>query len=213
MDSLFLQDCKIALTDRSFNIYCPSDLVALGLKQAAKDLAKWAQTFKKQCVLIFSPEYPDYPFHVSAAIANSDEESTGTTMNIVIPSLSIDLNEAYNSDKPNYITSLRDRTVLWCNPAALIANQKTLRQFVGENAASLNEPEELDKRCEMLSGGDRLIDYSYRAYRWFLEEGTGIYRRKQMDFISSFSPIADFFGEPCYHSVVLSAEATGVVYR
>lgn len=210
VDDCLLKDCNIALSDCSFNIYCPSDLVALGLKQMAKDLAKWALSFKKKAVLIFSPDYPDYPFHISASMAESDDIEEN---NITMPIMSIDLNNAYNSEFPEYVTSLKTATVLWFNPAAMMANQKTFQQLQGFNAMLLSEPNEITRRYERLESGEVLREYEYRGYRWFYDEDTKLFLRKQMNFFSKFEPINNFYNENCYHSIVLNAEPTGTIFR
>lgn len=217
VDDCLLKDCELALTETSFNIRCPSHLVALGLKQATKDLAKWALSFKKNAVLVFSPDYPN-PFHISASMAEDNAEEPGITANsdntIIMPlSLQIDLNAAYNSELPEYVTSLKTATVLWFNPAAMVANQKTFEQFQGFNAALLSDANELTKRYEILGKSESLREYEYIGYRWFFDEDNQIYLRKQMNFMSRFEPVSDFYNEVCYHSVILEARETGVIFR
>ena len=210
VDELLLQNCQIAFTDRSFNIYCPSDLVALALKQARKDLAKWAQSFKKQCVLIFSPEFPDFPFHISAAMGDGDAEEN----NLIMPkTMNIDLNEAYKSDKPQYITNLKDATVLWFNPAAMAANQKSFSQLANFSALLLSDPNEITRRYERLENGETLREYEYLGYRWFFDDDSQVYLRKQMIFVGVFEPIGEFYNENCYRSTVFHAEPTGAIFR
>jgi len=171
---------------------------AVSGSRAVAKFCGFVQTFKKQCVLIFSPEFPNLPFHISASMANNNSESESVN-NLEIYHSEIDLTEAYNSTLPEYLTSLFDREILWCNPAALLANQKTLRQFQGTNAASLSDPNELDRRCEILTRNESLTEYEYQGFRWFFDEDARIYRRKGMQFVGSFKTISNFYGEKCYH--------------
>lgn len=212
VDDCLLKGCDLSFTDKSFNIRCPSHLVALALKRSTKDLAKWALSFKKSSVLIFSPDYPS-PYHVSASMANLEDEQEIKDNKMIMPTTEIDLNQSYNSNLPEYITSLKTATVLWFNPAAMMANQKTFQQLQGFNAMLLSEPNEITRRYERLESGEVLREYEYRGYRWFYDEDTKLFLRKQMNFFSKFEPINNFYNENCYHSIVLNAEPTGTIFR
>jgi len=64
---LCLTNCQISMSNCSINVYAPSELSALYLTQYRETLSQWAVKFRKNCVLIFSPEFSQ-PFHISAEI-------------------------------------------------------------------------------------------------------------------------------------------------
>ncbi|MCD8488278.1 MAG: hypothetical protein LRZ84_16470 [Desertifilum sp.] len=156
-------------------------------------------------------------FRVPAALAsNSSEnpvEELAVSFDFNISELEFDLNEAYKSKNPVYITDLQTQSVLFANPAALAAQSKSAPQFIGESAHLLNDPDELYQRDCWLTetgGTKRLEDYEYQAFRWFLDPDTGLWRRKRMEFVSNFK-VVRFLGSLCRMGMVLQAVETGAI--
>jgi hypothetical protein len=92
------------------------------------------------------------PFKITAEMADMPSESPEPTdlnlenshSELIIPELEVDLNAIYNNPLPVYINQLSDQKVLFANPAALKAQGKKPTEFLGESAAALNDPEELE---------------------------------------------------------------------
>jgi hypothetical protein len=118
----------------------------------------------------------------------------------------LDLGNLYSSDKPTYINAIEDQTNLWCNLAALQAQGKKPQEFlIVQNAFALNFEEELSDRMNFLEADNQLREYSYRALRWYQEPDARIWRRREMNFVSSFWKI-EYLGQPCWLGQVLSAQ-------
>ncbi|MBD2180607.1 hypothetical protein H6S82_01980 [Planktothrix sp. FACHB-1355] len=128
--------------------------------------------------------------------------------NNLLPELGFDLNELYCNPLPVYINQISDQRVVFANPAALAAQGKKPIEFLGESAAALNDPDELERRDAMLIRDGFLSEYQYNALRWYKDEETQLWRRKRMNFCSNFRRI-NFLGESCRLAIVLQAVETG----
>ncbi|MBP0021083.1 MAG: hypothetical protein J7647_26465 [Cyanobacteria bacterium SBLK] len=117
----------------------------------------------------------------------------------------IDMNDFYRSPHPGYIIAMHNEMLLLANNAALKANQKTLDQFVGENAATLNFPEEFEQRKRLLRMDGKLTNYEYKAMNWY-KDGKD-WRRKKMNFVADIQLI-EFGGITCRLGIDLMAEET-----
>lgn len=131
---------------------------------------------------------------------------------LIVPELDLDFNTLYFNSNPVYISDLTDGSMLFANPQALTAQQKNLPDFL-RTAAALDNPEDLAYRTKLLcevGGTGRLTDFEYKGYRWFKEQDTGIYRLKEMNFVSFFARVS-LFNTDCRLAITLSAEPTGKV--
>jgi len=196
-------------------INAPSERAALILLENSFDkLAITAAKIKGQVLVKWLG--CDEPFKITAEMANIPNEPRETAKKnlesseseLIIPELEIDLNSIYNNPLPVYINQLSDQKVLFANPAALKAQGKKPAEFLGESAAALNEPEELEYRDSLIIKDSFLNEYRYNALRWYKEPETHLWRRKRMEFYSNFRKI-NYLGEPCRLAVVLEAVETG----
>lgn len=141
-----------------------------------------------------------------------EEGSTSNDGYLIVPELDLDFNALYFNPNPVYITDLTDGSMLFANPQALTAQQKNLPDLL-RTAAALDNPEDLAYRTKLLcevGGTGRLTDFEYKGYRWFKEPDTGIYRLKEMNFVSFFARVS-LFNTDCRLAITLSAEPTGKI--
>ena len=117
----------------------------------------------------------------------------------------IDMNSLCRSQNLAYIVAMHNEMLLFANDAALEANQKKLDEFVGENVATLNFPEELEKRNRLLRVDKKLTNYEYKAMNWY-KDGD-LWRRKTMNLVADIQLI-EFGGRICRLGIDLMAEET-----
>lgn len=119
----------------------------------------------------------------------------------------------YNASKPTYINRIFDQENLFANPAALEA-QGQKPKFVGMTGYALNDPDELDRRCNFLINGEILQEYEYEAWRWYFDLEANRWMLKRMYFVSNFRRInhinlgkhLQFRDTPCWLGEVLRAD-------
>lgn len=129
---------------------------------------------------------------------------------VIVAGLELDFNAIYESQNPIYITQISDQTNLFANKAALAAQGKKPKEFLGQSACALNDEEELALRCSLIYKDGSLTEYQYSALRWFSDPETGFWRRKRMNFTSNFRRI-EYLGELCWLGEVLEAVETGKI--
>jgi hypothetical protein len=93
-----------------------------------------------------------------------------------------------DSSRPTYINRIFDQENLFANDAALEA-QGRKPKFLGQTAYSLNDVDELERRCSLLMSGEILYEYNYQAWRWYFDANAGRWRLKRMAFVSCFRRI------------------------
>jgi hypothetical protein len=93
-----------------------------------------------------------------------------------------------DSSRPTYVNRIFDQENLFANDAALEA-QGRKPKFLGQTAYSLNDVDELERRCSYLTSGELLTEYSYQAWRWYFDTNAGRWRLKRMAFVSNFRRI------------------------
>lgn len=203
MSNFFISRCQSSFTDTEIILFAPDKLTAEGIRLGATSVAQWALNQGRQQVVVYWPGC-NKPYQIPALFAIPTKESNMSAA--IIPQIDFDLNQLYRTPNPVYITQLSDQTLLWANPAALRAQGKTPKDFLGENAAALNDPSELEYRDRMLrTSNHQLTEYEYSALRWYREQDSGLWLRKRMNFCSNFS-IINYLDVPCRLGVVLSAE-------
>jgi|SRR5579883_196981 len=111
--------------------------------------------------------------------------SSDPNLLLIIPEPEIDQSWITEDSKPTYINRIFDQENLYANPAALAA-QGQKPKFIGMTAYSLNDPDELEYRCNLLSNGEVLREYEYQAWRWYFDEDANRWRLKRMYFVSNF---------------------------
>ena len=143
---------------------------------------------------------------------NSDENPQARLIDqepnalLAIPELELNYSALYNSERPTYISQLVDQVNVFANPAALAAQGKKPSEFLGQNAYALNEPEELEYRCDRISSNETLREYEYQAWRWYFDLNANRWRLKRMAFVSNFRLLRNYLGQPCWLGQVLNAE-------
>ena len=142
------------------------------------------------------------------SIFSTKQSLKSENLALFIPEIEVDLNLLYNNPLPVYINQLSDQKVLFANPAALKAQGKKPAEFLGESAAALNDPEELEYRDSLVIKDGFINEYQYSALRWYRDPETNFWRRKRMNFCSNFRQI-NYLGEECRLAIVLEAIDTG----
>lgn len=128
-----------------------------------------------------------------------------TLRGIIESATDLDWNAIARGNNPVYISQLQDQHNLYLNQAAVAAQSgKPPAEFLSATAHALNYEEELLGRCQHITRDRQLVEYSYRAMRWFRDPETGIWVRRQMQFISNFW-LVDYLGQPCWMGEVLEA--------
>ena len=199
-------------------IIVPDQSAADYLLEQALDLLALSAMKLKGEILIRWGKSPLEVYKVTASMAsnNTNKISKSSTQpilsrlskNTLISEFDLDLNEIYNNPLPVYINQLSDQKVLFANPAALKAQGKKPAEFLGESAAALNDPEELEYRDSLVIREGFINEYQYSALRWYRDPETNFWRRKRMDFCSNFRQI-NYLGEECRLAIVLEAIDTG----
>lgn len=139
---------------------------------------------------------------------NLGQQVPAANTNLVIPELDLDFNGIYYNEHPILFFDFEDGDIIFANLAAVRAQNKKLKKLLGSSAASLNFPEELERRTLRVWRGEQLREYENEAMRWFWDEQLKIYRRKRMRFTSNAGKI-NFAGTDCWYSHTVNAEDTG----
>ena len=125
--------------------------------------------------------------------------------------LPVDLTEIYKNENPVYFTNMIDESIMFCNPKALEAQQKTVQQLLNRSSLPLNNHDELAKRNRLIQTDKKLTGYEFVAWRWFqtMESINGVtyetHKRKEHSFVGNFM-MFDFLGVPCRMSEIVVAE-------
>jgi len=138
----------------------------------------------------------------------ADENPEGLEQMLVIPELGLDFNGVYYNEHPILFYDFEDGDIVFANLAAVRAQQKKAKQLIGSSGASLNFPEEFERRVERVWGGELLRNYENEAMRWWRDPDSGIYRRKRMQFVSNAGK-TNFLGTECWYSHTVNAVDTG----
>lgn len=117
----------------------------------------------------------------------------------------VDINKLFNSPDPVYLIDMNSENLILTNPAGAFANQKTFKEFIGDNIACLAYPDELAKRKQLLRKDGQLINYECKLMRWYNDEQK--WRRKEIEVIADVQKI-DFWGTECRLAVELMIEET-----
>ena len=131
----------------------------------------------------------------------------------MIPELEINESLIIDSSRPIYVNRIFDQENLYANPAALAA-QGQKPKFIGMTAYSLNDPDELERRCDLLINSEILREYEYQAWRWYFDQDANRWRLKRMYFVSNFRRLDEInlgkhlqvSGEPLWLGEVLRAD-------
>lgn len=192
--------CQQVFTESEIILIAPDKQTAKEISKISALIAKWALAQQRTQVLVYWSGC-EKPYQIPVMFAFKE-----LAMSATFTQTDFDLGDLYRNPNPVYITQLSDQTVLFANPAALRVQRKTPKQFLGENAAALNDPDELEYRDRILrTSSGKLTEYEYSALRWYIEEEFGLWFRKRMNFCSNFS-IINYLDVPCRLGVVLSAE-------
>ncbi|MBP0017436.1 MAG: hypothetical protein J7647_07750 [Cyanobacteria bacterium SBLK] len=117
----------------------------------------------------------------------------------------VDINGLFNTPDPVYMIAMESEQLIWANPAAVSANQKTFQDFIGDNVACLNYPDELAERKRLLRKDGQLINYECNLMHWYNDEEK--WRRKEVEIVVDIQKI-DFWGTECRLGVELMVEET-----
>lgn len=104
---------------------------------------------------------------------------------LVIPELELNQSLLVDVTRPTYITRIFDQENLYANAAALAAQGQKPR-FIGMTAYTLNNPDELERRCDLLMNSEILREYEYKAWRWFFDVDANRWSLKELYFVSNF---------------------------
>lgn len=196
----------IAPTKLDADIFLDRNFAAL--QRLASDNGKAYEIAWKFC---------DRPFRVRpkvAAIAGSGEPSSRPRLlrGVIQSAVDLDWTAIHGGNNPIYINELKTQRNLYLNEAAVAAQSgKPPAEFLSATAHVLNFEEELTDRCRHLMRDRRLQTYSYLALRWFQDEETGIWIRRQMSFVSNFWRVS-YLGCDCWMGEVLQALPVGTAY-
>lgn len=119
-----------------------------------------------------------------------------------------DLNELYADAHAVYITQMSDQKVLFANPAAIAANQRSAGEVVGKEVTALWDDDVLTELMQRLERDKNLWQYSYPGYRWSQEENSRIWRRDRYMFVANYK-LVEFLGSVCRLCAITSAEKIG----
>ena len=117
----------------------------------------------------------------------------------------VDINRLFNTPDPVYMIAMQSEQLIWANPAAASINQKTFQDFIGDDMACLNYPDELAERKRLLRKDGQLINYECNLMHWRNDEGK--WRRKEVEIVVDIQKI-DFWGTECRLAVELMVEET-----
>ncbi|MBP0018710.1 MAG: hypothetical protein J7647_14335 [Cyanobacteria bacterium SBLK] len=126
-------------------------------------------------------------------------------MQAMTKKLEFDLQSYYESEHPVYIVSMQDRSLLFANPAALLANQKMPQEFLGKDFSPLSYPDELEARDRLLRLDGKLTHYEFKALNYY-RDGI-LWRRKEMNFVSDIKKV-EFLGVEAQLGIDYLAEET-----
>ncbi|MBP0018709.1 MAG: hypothetical protein J7647_14330 [Cyanobacteria bacterium SBLK] len=126
-------------------------------------------------------------------------------MQAMTKKLEFDLQSYYESEHPVYIIAMQDQSILFANPAALLANQKMPQEFIGKDLSPLTYPDELESRDRLLRLDGKLTNYEFKAMNYY-KDGL-FWRRKEMNFVSDIKKV-EFLGVEARLGIDLMMEET-----
>lgn len=201
-------------------------LVAEGLRRSSVELALWVKcNYHRDLAIVKWPGDGGKPYEIYSWFASSiagfheSDESNQPLFssqkaqinhleNLVIPELGLDFDGIYYNEHPIFFYDFEDGDIVFANLAAVRAQNKKLKKLLGSSGASLNFPDEFEKRIERVWNREILTNYENEAMRWFLNPESGRYHRKRMKFVSNAGRIS--YGDTeCWYSHTVYAEDTG----
>lgn len=130
------------------------------------------------------------------------------TTPIVRSQTDLDWNAIQMGNNPVYISHLHNQHNLFLNNAAVLAQgAKPPAEFLCATAHVLNFEDELQARCQYLVRDGQLVEYEYKALRWFHDPEANLWIRRRMQFVSNFYRVT-YLGQDCWLGEVLSASAS-----
>ena len=216
----FLSRCEREFTATEIILTAADKFHAEGLRRCCIDVAKWAVSKGRDWVVIQWAGDGGKPYRIPSWYASmesqpdeikmsiADENPEGLEQMLVIPDLGLDFNGVYYNEHPILFYDFEDGDIVFANLAAVRAQQKKAKQLIGSSGASLNFPEEFERRIERVRGGELLRNYENEAMRWWRDPDSGIYRRKRMQFVSNAGK-TNFLDTECWYSHTISAVDTG----
>ena len=127
---------------------------------------------------------------------------------------SFDLTEFYSREQPSYLIAVPSQKLLACNEAALIANDKTAQEYIGQSVMGLWDDNKLMKLSSYLKNArHNLIDqYEFVGRRWRKEivQEEILWRRDNWAFLSRYQ-LVNFMGQKCRYGVTLDAQKVSEV--
>ncbi len=191
----FLSRCEREFTPTEIILTAADKFHAEGLRRCCIDIAKWAVSKGKDWVIIQWAGDGGKPYRIPCWYASMENPSDKITMSIadenpqgleqmlIIPELGLDFNGVYSNEHPILFYDFEDGDIVFANLAAVQAQQKKAKQLIGSSGASLNFPEEFERRVERIWNGECLRNYENEAMRWWCDPNSGTYRRKRMQFV------------------------------
>lgn len=158
--------------------------------------------------LTISPRIMASDFYSSSSRRlKSNEFSPMKTTPPIRSQIDLDWNMIQMGNNPVYVSHLQSQHNLFLNNAAVLAQSaKPPAEFLSATAHVLNFEDELQMRCNHLWRDGQLIEYEYKALRWFHDLETNGWVRRRMQFVSNFYRVT-YLGQDCWLGEVLSAVA------
>lgn len=228
----YLERCQLLeINDSEVVLKAVSRWVAEGLRRCSAQAALWVQgKYRRDVVVVRWPDDEGSPYTIyswlagSMGVRNSIDSSLskdcssqlkpslveviGQSSELIILELGLDFNGIYYNEHPIFFYDFEDGDIVFANLAAVRAQNKKLKKLLGSSGASLNFPDEFEKRIERVWNGEVLSNYENEAMRWFLNPESNRYHRKRMKFVSNAGRIS--FGDTeCWYSHTIYAEDTG----
>jgi hypothetical protein len=218
--SFFLSRCEREFTATEIILTAANKIHADGLRRCCTQVARWALSKGRDWVIIQWAGDGGKPYRIPSWYASMESRPDEIKMSIneqpserleqmlVIPELGLDFNGIYYNEHPILFYDFEDGDIIFANLEAVRAQQKKAKQLIGSSGASLNFPEEFERRVNRVWQGEQLRSYENEAMRWWREPDSGIYRRKRMQFVSNAGK-TNFLGTECWYSHTVSAVDTG----
>lgn len=216
----FISRCEREFTPTEIILTASDRFHAEGLRRCCVELAKWALSKGRDWVVVQWNGDEGKPYRIPtwyasmenrpavAKLAMSNENPQGIEQELVIPELGLDFNGVYHNPHPILFYDFEDGDIVFANLEAVRAQNKKAKQLIGSSGASLNFPEEFERRVARVWGGERLNGYENEAMRWYQDPESKVYRRKRMQFVSNAGRVS-FLGTECWYSHTVQAVDTG----
>lgn len=233
--NLYLQHCdKLEFHDKGILILnAAQEFVSEGLCHATEQVSQWLSSEGWKRALLYYPGCKGVPYEFDSAFAEKVLATSSTLQNqsnspqfqatmptelqdneseipLVISELGLDFNGIWLNEHPILFYAFEDGQILFANIKAQEAQQKTLAQLQRNTGHALNFSEEYERRVNRIWVGERLREYENEGMRFYRDNETGFYRRKQMKFVSNAGRI-NFNGIECWYSHTTNAEQTGKI--